>query len=227
MSKIYEIFPTIVYQGEIEHHQEFKTQHLNELKEYWFDGYENESPENSERIFLHHNSKYKVFFDDLLKNVYEYLNLLNIETHKFNFYVTKSWVGFHKNTEPTLKMHNHNASNVSFCYYLSSNSTSDKFCIHQHSNTNEVSEGIFEPHSKLNTITKFNKYNCNQYTITPIEGSVLIFPGSLLHSTLRTNEMEGERIVIAGDIFMSLKKEYQNHHQSIVDPSTWTQINTQ
>jgi hypothetical protein len=225
MNKIHEIFPTIVYQGEIKSHQEFKNQYLSELKEYWFDGYENESPENSEKIFLHHNLKYQSFFKNLLENVYEYLNILDVDVDKFNFYVTKSWIGYHKNTEPTLKMHNHNASNISFCYYLSSNHTSDKFCIHQISNTNEVSEGIFESHSKFNTIKKFNKYNCNQYTITPIEGSVLIFPGSLLHSTLRTQEMNGERIVIAGDIFMSLKKEYQNHHQSIVDPFTWTQIN--
>ena len=36
--------------------------------------------------------------------------------------------------------------------------------------------------------------------------------------------MAGERIVIAGDIVMTLKGEYQNHHQSIVDPSTWTQL---
>jgi hypothetical protein len=224
MIKIHEIFPTIVYQGQIEHHEQFKNQYLKELKKYWFNGYENESPENSERIFLHHNIKYEIFFQDLLKNVYDYLNILDVEINKFNFYVTKSWIGFHKNTEPTLTIHNHNSSNISFCYYISSNDTSDKFCVHQHLNNNEVSGGIFDTHAKFNTIKIFNKYNCNQYTITPIEGSVLIFPGNLLHSTLRTQEMAGERIVIAGDIVMTLKEEYQNHHQSIVDPSTWTQL---
>ena len=226
MIKIHEIFPTIVYQGEILHHNQFKNQYLEELKKYWFNGYENESPENSERIFLHHNIKYKIFFQDLLKNVYDYLDILDVEINKFNFYVTKSWIGFHKNTEPTLAIHNHNSSNISFCYYMSSNDTSDKFCAHQRLNNNEISGGIFDTHSKFNTIKRFNKYNCNQYTITPIEGSILIFPGSLLHSTLRTQEMAGERIVIAGDIVITLKEEYQNHHQSIVDPSTLVQLSS-
>lgn len=226
MNKIHEIFPTIVYQGEIDIHKKFKEEYLEELKKYWFNGYENQSPENSGRIFLHNEEKYSIFFDDLLKNVYKYLNILDVDYNIFNFYITKSWVGFHSNDEPTLMEHRHNASNISFCYYLSSNNTSDKFCIHQHKNPNEVSDSIFETQEKYNIIKKFNKYNCNKYTISPIEGTVLLFPGHLYHSTLRVDTMLGERVVIAGDIVMTLKQEFSRYHQSIVDPSTWKKVNS-
>lgn len=223
--KLHEAFPTLIYQGKIENHEYIKENHSSELKEYWFDGYNNESPENSEKIFIHHNEKMNVFFDDLFSNVYEYLKVLDVEYEKFNYYIMKSWVGFHTNREPTLQIHNHNSSDISFCYYLNSNETSDKFCIHNSKNSNEISNALFESHSEYNTIKKYNKYNCSKYTITPTEGTVILFPGSLLHSTLRTTLMYGERLVIAGDIKMTLKNEYKNHHQSMLDPTTWKKFN--
>ena len=48
MSKVHEIFPLVVYQGNIDCHSEFK-QYTDELKQYWFNGYENESPEYSKK----------------------------------------------------------------------------------------------------------------------------------------------------------------------------------
>ena len=52
MNKVHEIFPLIVYQGSINSHEHMK-KHIDVLRKYWFDGYENESPEYSGRIFLH------------------------------------------------------------------------------------------------------------------------------------------------------------------------------
>ena len=51
MNKVHEIFPLIVYQGSINSHEHMK-KHIDVLREYWFDGYENESPEYSGRIFF-------------------------------------------------------------------------------------------------------------------------------------------------------------------------------
>ena len=50
VNKVHEIFPLIVYQGSIDSHDYMK-KHIDVLREYWFDGYENESPEYSGRIF--------------------------------------------------------------------------------------------------------------------------------------------------------------------------------
>ena len=75
VNKVHEIFPLIVYQGSINSH-EYMKKHIDVLREYWFDGYENESPEYSGRIFLHQEEYCKPFFKDLKTNVDEYLNCL-------------------------------------------------------------------------------------------------------------------------------------------------------
>jgi hypothetical protein len=52
MNKVHEMFPLIVYQGSIDCHQEFKEKNINSLRDYWFNGYENESPELSGKFFF-------------------------------------------------------------------------------------------------------------------------------------------------------------------------------
>jgi len=223
MSKVHEIFPLVVYQGNIDCHSEFK-QYTDELKQYWFNGYENESPEYSGRIFLHTEEKYEPFFDDLKKNIDDYMTHLNVDHDKLSYFVSKSWVGYHNKEVPALNVHSHNETNISFVYYLKSSDNSDKFCVSQSKNVNENTGGLFETGKQRNIIKGFNKYNCNNYTITPHEGSVLIFPSNVLHSTLKMSEQEDERIVIAGDVRVTLKPEYQNYHQGCTHPTKWLEL---
>lgn len=60
MHRVHEAFPLIVYQGMVESQDKIKI-YLEELRDYWFDGYENESPEYSGRIFAHQNKIYRPF----------------------------------------------------------------------------------------------------------------------------------------------------------------------
>ena len=142
MSKVHEIFPLVVYQGNIDCHSEFK-QYTDELKQYWFNGYENESPEYSGRIFLHTEEKYEPFFDDLKKNIDDYMTHLNVDHEKLSYFVSKSWVGYHNKEVPALNVHSHNETNISFVYYLKSCDNSDKFCVSQSKNVNENTGGLF------------------------------------------------------------------------------------
>ena len=68
MNKVHEIFPLIVYQGSVDSHNYMK-KHIDVLREYWFNGYENESPEYSGRIFAHEKDYCKPFFKDLTTNI--------------------------------------------------------------------------------------------------------------------------------------------------------------
>ncbi len=52
MNKVHEIFPLVIYQDSIECHEEFKKENIDSLRKYWFNGYKNESPEYSGKIFL-------------------------------------------------------------------------------------------------------------------------------------------------------------------------------
>ena len=116
MGAVHEIFPLVVYQGEVDCHDKFKEKYLNELKDYWFDGYENESPEYSGRIFVH--SKYQFFFHSLKKNIDEYFDCLNVDHSHLSYHVAKSWVGCHYKETPELNSHNHNESNLGFVIIL-------------------------------------------------------------------------------------------------------------
>jgi uncharacterized protein (TIGR02466 family) len=226
--QIYEIFPTIIYRGEISCHTEFKNNYLKELKEYWhysedLPREELESPENSGRYFLHHEDKYKEFFKCLSENVREYLTVLDVEESHLDVHITKSWLNIHKEDLPDIKVHTHNCSDISFCYYLDCNETSDKLCFHQAKNPNEVSDFMFQTtkSGKYNLIKKFNKYNCNNFNITPIEGTVVLFPSSLMHSTLQLTKREGQRVAICGDITLTVKEDYLKCEFSRLNPSLW------
>jgi hypothetical protein len=221
--KVHEVFPILVAQDEVKPHREFKDQYFDELKLLWFNGYENETPENSGRCSLHLNSNYHILFKSLKDSICNYLNLLEVDHNKLSINFIKSWVGYHNKDIPQLKPHIHNGSDISFCYYLSSDDTSDKFCVHSSNNLNEVSGNIFEPSNKYNLIKKFNKYNCGNYTITPYEGTVVIFPSNLSHSTLKKENLS-DRYVIAGDVKLCLKPEYNLHHQSMPHPSLWLSL---
>ena len=99
MNKVHEIFPLVIYQDSIDCHREFKGENLDSLREYWFNGYENESPEYSGKIFLHLDPRYNFFFDDLKTSVDNYFLHLNVDYSKLNYHVIKSWVGYHKDDE--------------------------------------------------------------------------------------------------------------------------------
>ena len=225
MNKVHEIFPLVVYQGNIDCHDEFKESNLDSLRDYWFNGYENESPEYSGRIFAHLNPDYKVFFDSLKNNLDEYLQHLNVNHNLINYHIVKTWVGYHKDDKtPSLPAHFHNESNISFVYYLKTDSTSDKFCVSQFNNRNEIAGGIFETSDQRNTLLGYNKYNCNFYTITPHERTVLLFPSNTLHHTQKFTKRNDERIVIAGDIRITLNPDNAHYHQGCTHPSQWLEL---
>ena len=217
---IHEVFPLAIYQGKVEGHDKFKD-NVDDLREYWFDGYENESPEYSGKIFVH--LKYKSLFNSIKKNIDEYFSEMNVDTSYLSYHIIKSWVGCHFKDTPELKPHHHNESNISFVYYLKSNSTSDKFVISQRDNRNEAVGGLFET-GQRNLITAYNKYNCNYYTVTPKEGTILLFPSDTLHHTWKFTERYDERIVIAGDIRITLNQNNPEYHQGCTHPSQWLEL---
>ncbi len=225
MHRVHEAFPLIVYQGMVDCHEKFKSKNLDSLRSYWFDGYVNESPEYSGRIFLHLYNQYKEFFNELKTHIDNYFDYLNVDHTKLNYHIIKSWVGLHEDDEtPSVKPHNHNESNLSFVYYLKTDETSDKFCVMQEKNKNECIGDLFIESIQKNLITGYNRYNCNVYSITPIEGSIVIFPSNIGHFTQKFTERMGERIVIPGDIRITLKPENPDYHQGSTHPSQWLQL---
>ena len=227
MGKVHEVFPLIIYQGNVDGHDEFK-KNLEDIKKYWFNGYKYESPEGSERIFLHHNEKYIDFFSIHIRKVFdEYFSSLNIDYNKLSYHICKSWVVYHRDdTTPHMAPHKHNEANISFVYYLNTDETSDKFVVTQHpdKNINQVCQGFFDVADELNLMTGFNRYNCNMYTITPKEGTCIVMPSETYHQTIKNQPRVNERVAIAGDVRVTLKPEHFRHHQGCTHPSQWLEI---
>lgn len=225
MNKIHEVFPLIVYQGSIDCHEQFKKDNLDFLRDYWFNGYKNESPEFSGKIFVHHQERCRSFFNALKGQIDEYNKYLNVDSSILKYHIIKAWVGCHTDDmTPSIVPHFHNESNISFVYYLNTDETSDKFCINQDKNRNEYVGSLFETSNQRNTLLGFNRYNCNNYTISPIEGTVLIFPSYTRHFTQKFTKRKGERIVIAGDVRVTFDEDHPNYHQGSTHPSQWLEL---
>ena len=227
MKKIHQVFPLVVYQTTIDCHKDFKEQYLQNLKDYWFNGYEFESPEASSRIFLHLEEKYAEFFKSLKVTFDEYFEVLGIKYDRLNYHIVKSWVVYHRDdTTPPLAFHKHNEANISFVYYLNTDETSDKLVISQQSdsNVNQVCQGFCDVADEHNIMTGFNRYNCNHYSITPTEGTVVIFPSETYHHTKKIVARENQRVAIAGDVRVTLKPEHYKHHQGCTHPSQWKEL---
>lgn len=225
MNKIHEIFPLIVYQGDVDCHTEFKKNNLDTLREYWFNGYINESPEYSGKIFAHQNPDYLPFFKELRTHIDNYFGCLNVDFLKLDYHIIKAWVGCHLTNEtPSVKPHTHNESNLSFVYYVKSDETSDKFCVAQQQNKNECVGDLFQTAIQRNLITGYNKFNCNVYTITPTEGTLVVFPSNIGHFTQKFTERKDERIVIAGDVRVTLNRFNPDYHQGSTHPSQWLEL---
>ena len=84
--------------------------------------------------------------------------------------------------------------------------------------------GLFETSHTNNILFSFNRYNCNYYTVTPKEGTVVIFPADTIHSTQRVSNEQEERIVIPGDIRVTLKPEYSDYSQGSTHPEQWLEL---
>ena len=84
---------------------------------------------------MHQKDYCKPFFH-VKVNIDNYMQHLNVNHELFDYHVTKSWVGYHKDNEtPSIPAHFHNESNLSFVYYVHTNESSDKFCVSQLKNT--------------------------------------------------------------------------------------------
>jgi hypothetical protein len=227
MKKVHEVFPLVVYQASLDCHEKFKKKHLEELKKYWFNGYEYESPEASSNIFVHLNSNYSDLFVGLRKIFDDYFDTINIKYDRLNYHIVKSWVVYHKDdTTPSMAAHNHNEANISFIYYLNTDETSDDLVVAQlpDLNRNQACKGFFDTADVHNIMTSFNRYNCNFYTITPIEGTVIVMPTETYHKTIKKVSRTNERVAIAGDVRVTLKPEHYRHHQGCTHPSQWLEI---
>ena len=117
--KIHEIFPILISQDKIDNHDEIKNEYLGELKSLWWNGYENPTPENSGRAFVHSNPRYFDIFKSISKSIRRHLDLLEIDhgdksRHSYMVFEEYQIKNIRENNdfEPTELLNSHNLDSM-------------------------------------------------------------------------------------------------------------------
>jgi hypothetical protein len=71
-------------------------------------------------------------------------------------------------------------------------------------------------------INEYNDFNCDFYSIPPEEGTILLFPSSLPHSTKSiSDDFKGERLGISGDVILVLNEKYKSYSYGFLNEKYW------
>ena len=70
-------------------------------------------------------------------------------------------------------------------------------------------------------VRKVNKHNASTFYMNPPEGSLVLFPSTLQHSTEYIDGFHGERLAIVGDVTCVLKKEHLQFSTGFINPEHW------
>lgn len=226
-NRIHPLFPTVIYQCKIEGHKEWKDLLLSKSKHHFdpdsktdgVDGYPL-TGETRGKGLIHKDEDFSMFFTEIADNIRESLESAGINSNMHELHFMKSWYTI-KNYSDGMVNHSHACADLSFVYYVDLPPESGIiFSIDR--SPNEYFGGIYDPKSKdrshVHTLNFINA--CSSYL--PVEeGDLLIFPGDLKHNVPRENGTGVHVRSVAGDVKISLKKEYENLETGLIHPSHW------
>lgn len=183
--------------------------------------------------FIHLDSDFKIFFDELKSNLHKFFDGINFTTDKFSFHVIKSWYTI-VNNKTRVSLHSHSSSDLSFVYYVSVPEGSGNIhFINPNSHDmsyNSYFPGMFErsPVGKsfMNDMwgEKYNSHTNQFFSLPSIEGTLLIFPSKLAHMVPQSQETTDKRYSISGDIKICLDAKVDDYEHGLVHPSRWLEL---
>ena len=168
--------------------------------------------------FLFKNSKMHKLSRLISEKIKNYVEMLNIDSKKLDFYFQRSWATITREAE-RIQPHAHVQSNISFAYYLlkPENSGDLRFTVEP---PNEVSTGIFSHENiKLGLLKKIDMRNTPNADVHIKEDDIIIFPSKARHGTI-PNQTKKPRISISGDITLMLKDSF-GHEKLMPHYNKW------
>ena len=154
--------------------------------------------------FLFNDPLFKEIKNKISLKIFNYLNILSINTDKIDLFYQRTWATFTQNKQ-NISFHTHAQSNISFAYYLVKPPKSGGIIFKGNQLQNEIANDIFnEDKYHQSLIKNTNAYNAKKVIIDAEEDSIIIFPSKSLHATM-PNESGKTRISLSGDISMMLK----------------------
>jgi hypothetical protein len=216
MNKIH-LFPTFVGQETYQDALSFKDLIFNTIEDHLTeDGY---SHELTGHLTLHHDVRYKQFFEFATRSAMQYISCLNIDPNIYDYNIVKSWFNIRK--ERNNSKHSHADAHLSFVYYISTPPEVKKMlCFFVKESPNQLYNGM-----DIN-IQGFNYENALSWSIEVNEGQIYLFPADFGHGVIASkddisdditntgtkdepikNNVEEFRIAIAADIVLTHKEK--------------------
>lgn len=241
----HELSPTFIYQSEVHNKEVIKEVFFNNLEKYGFDiegdnGYIRDKggqiwttgESKKGKGFIHLDPEFKVFFDQVKKQLCGFLTDLNFNIDTLSFHIVKSWYTI-MNNNAGVNFHIHSASELSFVYYVDVPTGSGN--IHfMNPNFNEMSynsyfTNLFESTKSggfINEISSegYNPHTSRCFTLPAIEGNLIIFPSKLPHMVLPSLNTTKKRYSISGDIKLCTNIQIDGYENGLAHPSRWLEL---
>ena len=228
--QIFDIFPTTIYSNKVLHHEKYKKAFYDVYSKYDYEqeticknGEEwyNTTSENTGNPYIHLDENLTEIFDEIIENVKTYVHDVLEYEDIFDFIITKSWLSRARASYENIQWHNHANSDISFTYYLNTPPNSHRLRFSNDANINGLLAGLNKSDIK-DAIRNTNKHNASTFYMDPQEGSIVLFPSSLAHSTDNTRDFVGERLAIVGDVILVFKEDGDNDYSmGYLNPKYW------
>ena len=228
--QIFNIFPTTIYVSEIPNHKKYKDTFYKVYPKYDYeqvtyqDGEEwfNTTSENTGNPFIHLDEELEELFENIISETKIYIHDVLKYKDIFDFIITKSWISRSRAAHETIKWHTHSTSHISFSYYLNTPPNSHVLKFANTSNLNGLFDGLNTSDIK-DGVRESNELNASSFHINPEEGTLILFPSAMEHCTAsHSNDFEGERLAIVGDITLVYKEDGDNDYSmGFVNPKFW------
>tara|TARA_B100000945_G_scaffold231622_1_gene187972 strand:+ start:522 stop:1220 length:699 start_codon:yes stop_codon:yes gene_type:complete len=224
-TQIFNIFPTTIYVGQVEGHNDFKKEFLKLYDKFDYEDNEISSTVSEGQVnpLIHLEPSMDTMFKEIVRHIKIYvLNILKFKD-MFNYSITKTWISRTRNHKE-IPWHIHSTSHVSFVYYLNipPYSHTTQFLNRENFNSLFLGANSYNNIDDKNMMKEFNELNSQTFYIHPKEGHVSLFPSRLSHSTgcIKT-DFTGERLSIVGDVNLILKDEFLLHSMGLIDEKYW------
>jgi len=231
MSQIFNFFPLSVLKSKINLTSDQKQKMIDEVfsmeKKSKNLDYKNQSSswtgDTQGFEYLHNNPVFNIFFEEVKKKVFEYLDALAVDKEKLEIYIQRSWATISRDKE-NIALHKHLQSHLSFAYYLKKKDTDANLLFIDETKHNEFLPGLFLSPTTLKEqiINKRNISNTAAIVFDAKEDEIVMFPSKTSHQT-QPNVKNHERISLSADIFLTSKHSENLEH--LVTPfDNWKKI---
>lgn len=224
--EIFDAFPVSFYVGDMEKHDTHKKSFYEVYPKYDYkdDDRNNTVSENVGNPLIHLEDSLQPLFKDVISHVKCYVHDVLEYKDIFNFTITKTWLSRARKSKDQIKWHIHSTSHISFAYYLNCPPNSHHISFQNPHMKNSLflgSNAVSEFEDRV-MLKEFNQYNSESFFLGPPEGTLVIFPSSITHRTeARTENFNGERLAIVGDVTLTLKEENLHYSMGYIDPKYW------